>query len=141
MPAPSSAWLRSLPAGPTNGSPSRSSRSPGCSPTRTIEAFDGPREKTTWVAGRHSSQPRQPGAAARRSSTVVAGGTHRPAPGAAPSSAGGSIPASVRDGPPGAAALCAVVRLVTVRVLAVPDDAEDRQAGAQGVVVGPALVT
>src|SRR6478609_8789985 len=66
MPASSTALTSSRPAGPTNGAPCRSSRSPGCSPTSTRRASAGPAEKTVWVAGSQSSQPRQSAAAARR---------------------------------------------------------------------------
>ena len=47
------------PAGPTNGRPVRSSASPGCSPTSTIEACSGPSPKTACVAlakSGHASQ-------------------------------------------------------------------------------------
>ena len=63
MPAPVSALSSSRPAGPTNGSPVRSSWSPGCSPTNTMRAVSGPSPKTVCVAGSHSSQARQPAAA------------------------------------------------------------------------------
>src|SRR5690606_13012270 len=66
MPARSSAVSSTRPAGPTNGAPSTSSRSPGCSPTSTSHADAGPRPKTVWVAGPCSSQRVQP-AASRRS--------------------------------------------------------------------------
>ena len=45
-----SAWSRSLPAGPTNGSPALSSWSPGCSPTTISGASSGPLPATPWVA-------------------------------------------------------------------------------------------
>src|SRR5919204_3435004 len=54
------------PAGPTNGSPARSSRSPGCSPTSITRARAGPAPNTVWVPVRHSGQARQPAAARRR---------------------------------------------------------------------------
>src|SRR4051794_16092217 len=63
MPASASALSSSRPAGPTNGSPLRSSWSPGCSPTNTTRAVSGPSPNTVWVAGSHSSQARQPAAA------------------------------------------------------------------------------
>ena len=68
MPASSSARSSSRPAGPTNGSPLRSSTSPGCSPTNTTRASAGPMPKTVWVAGSHSGQARQCAAASRRPS-------------------------------------------------------------------------
>ena len=61
------------PAGPTNGSPFRSSWSPGCSPTNTIRAVSGPSPNTVCVAGSHSSHARQPAAAARSPSRPDAG--------------------------------------------------------------------
>src|SRR3954462_11913887 len=68
MPASPSARSSSRPAGPTNGSPLRPSWSPGCSPTNTPRAVAGPSPNTVCVAGSHSSQARQPAAAARSSS-------------------------------------------------------------------------
>src|SRR5919206_549764 len=65
MPASARALSRSRPAGPTNGSPLRSSWSPGCSPTKTTRAVSGPSPNTVWVACSHSSQARQPAAASR----------------------------------------------------------------------------
>ena len=65
MPASPSARSSIFPAGPTNGSPTRSSWSPGCSPTNTIRAVSGPSPKTVWVAGSQSSHARQPAAALR----------------------------------------------------------------------------
>src|SRR5919204_4831381 len=66
MPASSSAASRTPPAGPTNGSPARSSRSPGCSPTSITRALAGPAPNTVWVPVRHSGQARQVPAARRR---------------------------------------------------------------------------
>src|SRR4051794_34819330 len=65
MPAASSPLSSSRPAGPTNGSPARSSLSPGCSPSSTTRARAGPSPKTVWVAPRQRWQPRQPEAAER----------------------------------------------------------------------------
>src|SRR5918992_1317569 len=50
MPASSRASSRSRPAGPTNGLPPRSSRSPGTSPTITTSAVRAPSPNTVWVA-------------------------------------------------------------------------------------------
>src|SRR5215216_4680835 len=55
--------------------PFRSSTSPGCSPTRASDARGLPAEKTTWVAGFHSSQPLQSTAARRSSSMSACSGT------------------------------------------------------------------
>src|SRR3954453_4286219 len=65
MPASSSAWSSSRPAGPTNGRPSRSSRSPGCSPTSIRSAAGGPSPKTVCVPTFQSGQARQSAAASR----------------------------------------------------------------------------
>src|SRR5690606_19519175 len=86
MPADSSASANTRPAGPTNGLPSRSSRSPGCSPTSIIRAETGPRENTTCVASCQSSQPWHSAAASvnlRMPGCPLPGrsGTHRSAPG------------------------------------------------------------
>ena len=60
-----SASSRMRPAGPTNGLPSRSSRSPGCSPTRASGASAGPpRTRSGWpapIARRHGSRTRRAG--------------------------------------------------------------------------------
>src|SRR5918992_3845757 len=74
MPASSRARSSSRPAGPTNGLPSRSSRSPGCSPTNITRDFLSPSPKTVWVAFRHRWQPRQPAAASRSASSVCFSG-------------------------------------------------------------------
>src|SRR5262249_26649697 len=74
--------LSTAPAGPTNGSPLRSSRSPGCSPTITTGAPVSPREKTTCVALRYSSQPWQATAARRSSARSAPSGTYGCAEGA-----------------------------------------------------------
>ncbi len=50
MPADSRHLSSSKPAGPTNGFPCWSSRSPGCSPTRKIGEWTRPSPNTTWVA-------------------------------------------------------------------------------------------
>src|SRR5207302_1475061 len=66
--------LRSrIPAGPTKGRPLRSSTSPGCSPTITTRARDGPSPKTALVASRHRSQPRQRWTACASTSRVASG--------------------------------------------------------------------
>ena len=79
------------PAGPTNGCPSMSSRSPGCSPTNITSASRTPSPKTACVAPSHSSQARHSGPRRHRRSKrggLVArlihsrypsseGGTHR----------------------------------------------------------------
>ena len=68
MPASSTAWTSSRPAGPTKGLPCWSSMSPGCSPTSTIRAFLGPAENTVWVAAptaRSLGSPPRRGAARR----------------------------------------------------------------------------
>ena len=65
MPAASSASSSTRPAGPTNGAPSRSSRSPGCSPTSTIAGRAGPAPNTVCVAFFQSGHARQRAAAAR----------------------------------------------------------------------------
>ena len=66
MPASSSARSSSLPAGPTNGWPARSSSSPGCSPTSMSSARRAPSPKTVCVAAlpqidtpRQSLRPRR----------------------------------------------------------------------------------
>src|SRR5919106_2349915 len=75
MPASASASSSTRPAGPTNGRPSRSSRSPGCSPTKTISAFVRPSPKTVCVPVFQSGQARQPAAASRRLESVRRSGT------------------------------------------------------------------
>src|SRR6058998_520510 len=75
MPASPSARSSSRPAGPTNGSPLRSSWSPGCSPTKTTRAVSGPSPKTVCVAGSHSSHAVHPAAALRRPSRPTPAGT------------------------------------------------------------------
>src|SRR5438105_14585064 len=49
MPARASASSSRWPAGPTNGFPARSSRSPGCSPTNMTVAPTAPSPNTVWV--------------------------------------------------------------------------------------------
>src|SRR5918992_289511 len=70
MPAASRPLSSSLPAGPTNGLPARSSLSPGCSPTSIPRARFRPSPKTVWVAPRQRWQPRQPAAASRSALSV-----------------------------------------------------------------------
>src|SRR5213080_1254215 len=65
MPACASASSRRRPAGPTNGAPSRSSRSPGCSPTNIATEPRLPAPNTVCVASSHSGQARHPAAASR----------------------------------------------------------------------------
>jgi hypothetical protein len=67
-PASSRQRSRRSPAGPTNGWPSRSSRSPGCSPTSITSAGTGPSPKTVAVASSHSGQRRHPAASAATTS-------------------------------------------------------------------------
>src|SRR5690349_18477447 len=55
MPASSSALSSMRPAGPTNGCPSRSSRSPGCSPTSMTSLLASPSPNTACVAPLYSS--------------------------------------------------------------------------------------
>ena len=61
MPAASSARSRSCPAGPTKGWPSTSSRSPGCSPTRTSGARAAPPRRRSGSPGRGGRIPDSPG--------------------------------------------------------------------------------
>ena len=77
IPASSSARPSSSPAGPTNGWPSTSSRSPGCSPRRNSGARAGPSPNTVCVARAHRSHAVQPAAASRADPGA-------PRPGAAP---------------------------------------------------------
>ena len=67
MPTRSSASSSTRPAGPTNGSPSLSSWSPGCSPTSISRAGTGPLPNTVWVARSHRSQAWHPADASRSS--------------------------------------------------------------------------
>src|SRR5215813_11796921 len=62
------------PAGPTNGLPSISSRSPGCSPTNMTGALLGPSPKTVCVPFFHKSHALHPAAMARSSANVLFGG-------------------------------------------------------------------
>src|SRR3954467_15335167 len=70
MPAASRPRSSSRPAGPTNGSPARSSLSPGCSPTSMIRDRLSPSPKTVWLAPCQRWQPRQPSAASRSAFSV-----------------------------------------------------------------------
>src|SRR4051812_12244255 len=65
MPTSSSAAASSRPAGPTNGAPARSSRSPAISPTNMSRARRSPSPKTVCVAPLHRWHPRQDLAASR----------------------------------------------------------------------------
>src|SRR5438067_13219510 len=65
MPAWASASSSTRPAGPTNGAPSRSSRSPGCSPTIVPTELRLPAPNTVCVACSHGGHARQPAAASR----------------------------------------------------------------------------
>src|SRR3984893_14433603 len=76
MPASTRALSRSFPAGPTNGAPSRSSTSPGCSPIIITGAGAGPAPNTVCVACLYSSHPSQRFAAAISLGKVGFGGTH-----------------------------------------------------------------
>src|SRR5712671_446294 len=67
MPAASSARSRRRPAGPTKGSPLRSSSSPGCSPTSMTLACSSPAPNTVCVAFAQSGQARQRFASSRSS--------------------------------------------------------------------------
>src|SRR2546427_1480232 len=75
IPAFSSEVSRILPAGPTKGLPSRSSRSPGCSPTSITRARKGPSPKTVWLPRFQRSHARQPAAAWRSFASVGLRGT------------------------------------------------------------------
>src|SRR6185437_14704258 len=75
MPASSNASSRRRPAGPTKGAPSRSSRSPGCSPTNMARELRVPAPKTVCVACSQSGQARQPAAASRSFGRLGRGGT------------------------------------------------------------------
>src|SRR3954453_9823526 len=72
MPAGSSASSSTRPAGPTNGSPARSSLSPGCSPTSIKSADAGPSPNTVCVAFLYRSQFVHPAASAASCSIVSA---------------------------------------------------------------------
>src|SRR6266540_4540311 len=65
IPASCSARSSSLPAGPTNGCPARSSAAPGCSPTNMSCALRPPSPNTVWVPRFHRSHARHAFAAAR----------------------------------------------------------------------------
>src|SRR5690348_10134655 len=77
MPASASPSSRTRPAGPTNGTPSRSSRSPGCSPTNIATERAEPAPKTVCVASSQSGQARHPAAAPRSFASVGFGGRGR----------------------------------------------------------------
>ena len=64
--------------GPTNGRPSMSSWSPGCSPTIITSARSLPSPNTVWVAVCHRSQARHPAPAARSSSSERLAGRSTP---------------------------------------------------------------
>src|SRR5262249_61350905 len=72
MPASSSARSRSLPAGPTNGRPERSSSFPGCAPRSIIGACARPSPKRAWVARSQRSHARHVAASRRRSGREAA---------------------------------------------------------------------
>src|SRR5689334_2577725 len=77
MPAASSALSSNRPAGPTNTWPSRSSWSPGCSPTIISRAARiGPSPNTVWVAPLYRSHPRQSAAAERNAAQPFPSGTN-----------------------------------------------------------------
>src|ERR1700730_13932454 len=82
MPASPSARASSRPAGPTNGNPSTSSRSPGCSPTSMIGASGWPCPKTVCEALWYSPQPWHELAAAAKESRLRSSGRNCSAPGA-----------------------------------------------------------
>ena len=75
IPAASSARSRTWPAGPTNGRPAWSSRSPGCSPTSISVAGTGPSPNTVWVARSQSGHERHSAAERRRSSSPAPAAT------------------------------------------------------------------
>src|SRR3954469_17674447 len=75
MPACASASSRTRPAGPTNGAPSRSSRSPGCSPTNIATESRLPAPNTVCVPCSQRGQARHPAAASRSFGRVGLGGT------------------------------------------------------------------
>ena len=81
-PASSSALLRTRPAGPTNGSPARSSSFPGCSPRISNVARAFPRPNTACVASLYRGHPRHPCTARRAEVSDGTGGRNRSAPGA-----------------------------------------------------------
>jgi len=72
IPASTRAWSSSFPAGPTNGRPARSSRSPGCSPTSMMVASARPSPKTVCVAAFQRSQALHEAAAWRRHGSAAA---------------------------------------------------------------------
>src|SRR2546422_8897567 len=76
MPASSRASSSSRPAGPTNGAPSTSSWSPGCSPTSMTSAPSLPSPNTVWVAVRNRSQPWHDAAASRNALRSSLSGIH-----------------------------------------------------------------
>src|ERR1700733_6653167 len=75
MPARFSPRSSTPPAGPTNGRPSRSSRSPGVSPTSISSACLGPSPITACVAASHRSQARHSWTDLRRLVREGGGGT------------------------------------------------------------------
>src|SRR5580658_7413492 len=75
MPASANASSRSFPAGPTKGRPTRSSWSPGCSPTIMIAALEAPSPKTVCVAVFQRSQAVHALAARRNTGIVLPRGT------------------------------------------------------------------
>src|SRR5579883_1946961 len=75
IPASASARSSSLPAGPTNGWPARSSSFPGCSPTSIMRACALPSPKTVWVPRSQRGHALQRAAAARTSASVPWMGT------------------------------------------------------------------
>src|SRR5947207_14939432 len=85
MPACTSASSRSRPAGPTNGAPSRSSRSPGCSPTNIATELRLPAPNTVCVASSHRGHARHPAAAPRSFGRLSCGGTRSAAESGIPS--------------------------------------------------------
>src|SRR4051812_45475103 len=85
MPACTSASSRSRPAGPTNGAPSRSSRSPGCSPTNIATELRLPAPNTVCVASSHSGHARHAAAASRSFGRLSRGGTRSAAESGMPS--------------------------------------------------------
>src|SRR3954447_672365 len=84
MPTSDKASSSSFPAGPTKGLPTRSSWSPGCSPTIMITACDAPSPKTVCVAVFQRSQALHV-LAAFLSAGIVLRGVARPAAAISPS--------------------------------------------------------
>jgi hypothetical protein len=81
--------VQQLARGPTNGRPSTSSTSPGCSPMSIAFARGSPSPNTVWVPRCHRSHALQPDAASLRLRSVRWSGTNRSAVPARPCPAPG----------------------------------------------------